>query len=75
MEEILHVHMDAHSSVHGMAVLGSSVFPELFSTGFAMAKIFFIFIFFFFIPPSTHTDCSDSNKMKQRIEFVNELFR
>lgn len=48
-----------------MALLGSAVFPELLSTGFAVADFFYI------LPPP---DCSDSNKMKQRIEFENKLF-
>lgn len=40
MEEILHVRVDAHTSVHSLAVWGSRVFPELFSTGFAIAETF-----------------------------------
>lgn len=40
MEEILHVHVDAHSPVQSLAVQGSRVFPELFSTGFAIAETF-----------------------------------
>lgn len=55
-----------HALLHiGMALLGSAVFPELLSTGFAVADFFYI------LPPP---DCSDSNKMKQRIEFENKLF-
>jgi len=69
MEETLRIHVDAHRGVQRHGSVGKRSLPRIILYRVCHGKDFF------WPPPSTHTDCSDSNKTKQRIEFENKLFR
>lgn len=65
MDEILHMRVDACTSAHRHGTVGKCSLPRIIVYRVCRGRFFYI------LPPP---DCSDSNKMKQRIEFENKLF-